>query len=401
MRLPALHTKELNVPGIMQAQQDYRLGEAKLAKYGREAEKEELLTGARQKAIGGDESALNTIASIEGPEAAQKILEYGSAKDERSTEKFMRDAPLVYRAIQDLGESPSPVQIEEAIGRLTTQRVDAANLGISEDLIAAARKGDPGALKKIPLLLAATAEAIQKQARGYETEPRKTRQVLRGGKPVGQEWNPTSGQWEDTTDMPVKLGVQAAELGGISSSEPVKEIPVENVPEGTDVSMATGAGGAVRNFFNTATDAFGWGLANPDNEKATRLLKRLSVETNLVLAASSVDGKVSNYIRERIAEMEASANKITQGDERTHKTIEELVISLSQRHNSLARMVNNPKGFSKKDVARAQASHAPLKELIDQYQTLLDNWGKSGEPAGETGLEETSTEDLKKQLGIE
>jgi len=191
----------LNLPGIMQAQQNYRLGEAKLAKYGREAKREEKMTGLRAGAIAGDRSMLDEIASFD-PEAAAEIVKYRDTVSESEREKFMRDARIVTQAVEGLGENPSSMQIQGLLSQLSENGISEKSFPFLRDEDIANVASQPERLQRIMPQIAAAVEQMQKRARGMEAEPRETRERKEGDKILTEEYDPISGKWGPLSEAP-------------------------------------------------------------------------------------------------------------------------------------------------------------------------------------------------------
>ncbi len=201
MRLPALEIQGLNLPGIMMAQQQYKLGEAQLAKYGREAEKDKLTTGLRAGAVSGDKDMLNTLAAID-PASAKAILEFTESASEQEREKFLRDARIVTQGLRDLGPNPTPVQMQQFMAQLRQGGVSETSFPFMRQDDIANVAAQPERLQRMMPQLAAAVEQMQKRARAYETEPRETRERKVGDQIVTEEYDPTAGKWSEISEGP-------------------------------------------------------------------------------------------------------------------------------------------------------------------------------------------------------
>lgn len=144
-------------------------------------------------------------------------------------------------------------------------------------------------------------------------------------------------------------------------------LPTAGTPPGVEFAAGTGGSGFVGNIANTVTDMFGIGLQAPKAEQSARALKALMVQTNLQLTAD-MPGRPSNYIRQRLAELEVTPNSLLQGDERSKIKMQEIKELIAEEYNRL------------RDTEGVENSR--LLQLHSQFDEILGQWGQAPGGAG-------------------
>jgi hypothetical protein len=172
-------------------------------------------------------------------------------------------------------------------------------------------------------------------------------------------------------------------------------LPTQGIDPTIDYSKATGGSGFFGNLGNTLVETVGWGLQAPDVEKAARTLDRLMTVSNLHMTAE-MPGRPSNYIRERLAELEVKPETLTQGDERSRIKLEQIREMAVMEFNRAQDIAGNPGGYSANQVRMAADNGGKIRELIDQYDQILANWGQGDlKPGQETTVEGVTVKKLE------
>lgn len=226
-------------------------------------------------------------------------------------------------------------------------------------------------------------------------------EVLKGGK-----WTPAEGGQFVSEASPYKVMPNALGRSTLVDTNTMEQVwptpgaqpqtqglPTQGIPEGADFSAGTGASGFFGGMANTITDALGWGLQAPDTEEAARTLDRLMTVTNLHMTAE-MPGRPSNYIRERLAELEVKPGQLSQGDERSRIKMEQIRELMVMEYNRAQQVAGNPDAYSKEQVQMSSDNGGKIKELIDQYDQILGNWGGL-QPGSETTIDGVPVKRIK------
>jgi len=144
---------------------------------------------------------------------------------------------------------------------------------------------------------------------------------------------------------------------------------------------AVGFKGVWQSGVNKIADAFGAGNPQDPNKIATDRLEALGNQTQLYLQ-DAVPGRPSNYLLQMFEKQAVRPNQFFMGEAgaqtRAQSTIAVIDIGLSD----LARIINNPTGYSKDDIAKARDGYNRLSQLKAEYNAFLGSFGDQS-PAGD------------------
>lgn len=186
------------------------------------------------------------------------------------------------------------------------------------------------------------------------------------------------------------FGPQGAEPDGQGGL--VSRPEQQSVPENVDFSDATGASGFISQLANTASDAIGLGLVDPNNETATQAMQNLSTNTMIALA-DGVAGKPSNFLLNEFQKLSSQPNSIWQGRGRTKERLGQTRAMIEQSIMMNQDVANTSE--SKTDRSKARANIARLSRLLSDYDAVIGSFGKSG-PEGELTDDEALMNELLK-----
>jgi hypothetical protein len=195
--------------------------------------------------------------------------------------------------------------------------------------------------------------------------------------------------------------VQGAGVGGEFVPPGGQNSPATTMPPGVDFTNATGASGAISGMLNTVTDAFGLGLAAPENEQAATAMRNLARRTMIELA-KDVPGRPSNYLLQQFEALTTSPNSIWQGEGRTRERLNQTLqlIELAIRDN-LA-VANGAGTYSARDVADARRNLVGLSGLRDDYAAVIESFGRrESAPPRQNAPETTNQNDRPPPPGVD
>ena len=154
------------------------------------------------------------------------------------------------------------------------------------------------------------------------------------------------------------------------------------MPDGTDFSTATGAGGFLSQLTNTISDALGAGLVDQNNEQATQAMSNLATRT-MVTLADGVAGRPSNFLLEQFQALTITPNSVWQGEGRAKER-------LNQTRDMIEDAIMMNQDVTQSEVTpnmRAQASQniARLSRLLNDYDAVIASFGsRKGKPGTKT-----------------
>lgn len=175
------------------------------------------------------------------------------------------------------------------------------------------------------------------------------------------------------------LALRANQGGGQSApmpTGPITPVAPTGVPKtaqiiqpGIDPTIALGATGKIANTYNTVFDALGFGDPKSLNKQATAQLNALSNQTRIALA-DAVPGRPSNYLLQLQESQIVSPNTLSLGPAGAQNRVETTLNVITTGLDELAGILNNPTGYTKTDIAKAQRGYQRLSQLKAEYDAL-------------------------------
>ena len=212
---------------------------------------------------------------------------------------------------------------------------------------------------------------------GRQNERTGVVQVMRDGKWINARGGRFIGKGGES-----EAGI-ASLVGDEFSLDPIQTEPTADVEFG----QATGATGFFGGIANTITDALGWGLQAPEMETADTAIQKLMKEANLVLAAE-IPGRPSNYVRQRLQELEINTRSLMEGDARSLLKLSELRDFMAEQHNQAVWVAGNG-AFEQGDRALAARNARQLRLIVNELDTIQQRWLEKEARDLEVGGEET------------
>lgn len=182
-----------------------------------------------------------------------------------------------------------------------------------------------------------------------------------------------------------------------TGNEPTNQYPTSGASAQPEImsgnvnpSEALGLSGKWQNFWNTAADAVGMGDPNAPNKIATARMDSLANQTQLYLQ-DAVPGRPSNYLLQMLEKQAIRPNQVTLGEGGAKQRAEATLAVIATGLEDNARILNNPRAYSPKDVADAQAGYSRLSKLKAEYDSFLGRLDSSDQvaelsPEGEAAL---------------
>lgn len=160
-------------------------------------------------------------------------------------------------------------------------------------------------------------------------------------------------------------GATAPVAGQPSQAAPRPEIMTPEVQPGE----AVGFYGKLMSGWNKGLDALG--IANPDNPTrvATERLDALANQTQLNLQAA-VPGRPSNYLLQMLEKQAIRPNQIFMGEAGAAARVKATMAVIESGIRDHIRVVNNPAGYSRDEIAKAQDALARLNQLKVEYEAF-------------------------------
>lgn len=141
---------------------------------------------------------------------------------------------------------------------------------------------------------------------------------------------------------------------------------------------AVGFKGVWQSGVNKIADAFGAGNPQDPNKVATDRLDALGNQTQLYLQ-DAVPGRPSNYLLQMLEKQAVRPNQMFMGEAGAQTRAQSTIAVIDTGLSDLARILNNPTGYSQNDIAQARDGYSRLSQLKAEYNALLG--GFSGQPA--------------------
>lgn len=144
---------------------------------------------------------------------------------------------------------------------------------------------------------------------------------------------------------------------------------------------AVGFKGMWQSNINKLADAFGAGNPQDPNKVATDRLEALGNQTQLYLQ-DAVPGRPSNYLLQMLEKQAVRPNQLFMGEAGAQTRAQSTIAVIDTGLSDLARIINNPSGYSKNDLAQARDGYNRLSQLKAEYNALLGGFGGQA-PAGD------------------
>jgi hypothetical protein len=141
-------------------------------------------------------------------------------------------------------------------------------------------------------------------------------------------------------------------------------------------SEALGFKGVWQSGVNKVADAFGAGNPQDPNKVATDRLEALGNQTQLYLQ-DAVPGRPSNYLLQMLEKQAVRPNQMFMGPAGAQTRAQATIAVIDTGLSDLARILNNPTGYSNNDIAQARDGYSRLSQLKAEYGALLGGFGES------------------------
>lgn len=157
------------------------------------------------------------------------------------------------------------------------------------------------------------------------------------------------------------------------------------LPATIDPAEGTGVSGFAAKVFNTITDAMGLGLAAPEAEKASSVLKVLQRRTQMGLS-SNFEGRNTNMMMKMMEELTVTPSSVLQGDARAQEKMSELRALLVDEASRIRKdILGDPQSHSPTTLSKARAEISKLDGLAREYDAVISAMGgrpPEGLPSG-------------------
>jgi len=167
---------------------------------------------------------------------------------------------------------------------------------------------------------------------------------------------------------------------------------------------ALGLYGAAFSVWDKAADAIGARDPNAPTKVATERLESLSNQTQLYLQ-DAVPGRPSNYLLQMMEKQAIRPNQLFLGRAGAGARAEATKAIIETGLSDLARILNNPQGYSSNDIAKARDSYNRLSILRAEYDALSSALNRANAPqqsatsGGLSAAEEQRLAELEAKLG--
>ena len=148
---------------------------------------------------------------------------------------------------------------------------------------------------------------------------------------------------------------------------------------------ALGLYGAIFNIWDKGADAISLGNPAAPTKVATERLETLGNQTQLYLQ-DAVPGKPSNYLLQMMEKQAIRPNQLTLGKAGAAARADATKAIIETGLSDLARILNNPQGYSSADIAKARDSYSRLSILKSEYDALGAALSRVNAPQEATGM---------------
>lgn len=145
---------------------------------------------------------------------------------------------------------------------------------------------------------------------------------------------------------------------------------------------AVGFKGVWQSGINKLADAFGAGNPQDPNKVATDRLEALGNQTQLYLQ-DAVPGRPSNYLLQMLEKQAVRPNQLFMGEAGAQTRAQSTIAVIDTGLSDLARILNNPSGYSQNDIAQARDGYNRLSQLKAEYNALLGGFSGQQAAAGD------------------
>lgn len=148
---------------------------------------------------------------------------------------------------------------------------------------------------------------------------------------------------------------------------------------------ALGLYGAAFSTWDKVADAIGAGDPNAPTKVATERLETLGNQTQLYLQ-DAVPGRPSNYLLQMMERQVIRPNQLGLGKSGAASRADSTRAVIETGLSDLARILNNPQGYSSSDISKARDSYSRLSILKAEYDALSSALSRANAPQEAAGM---------------